>query len=93
MTTYTIARPKKLRGEIIAPGDKSVSHRAAMFNAIARGTAQVTNYAPGADCVATISVLRLLGVKIERYPSKKLGGDTSSSTAAATPACPNPLTC
>ncbi len=76
MTTYTIARPKKLRGELIAPGDKSVSHRASIFNAIARGAGQVTNYAPGEDCEATINVLRLLGVKIERYTSKGTGGDT-----------------
>jgi 3-phosphoshikimate 1-carboxyvinyltransferase len=65
MTTHTITRPRRLRGEVLAPGDKSVSHRAAMFNAIAHGTSRVTNYAPGNDCAATLNLLRMLGVEIE----------------------------
>lgn len=76
MSTHTVVRPKKLRGEVIAPGDKSVSHRAAMLNAIARGTATVTNYAPGNDCAATVNILSMLGVEIERTPAKGQGGDT-----------------
>ncbi|MSQ08909.1 MAG: 3-phosphoshikimate 1-carboxyvinyltransferase [Dehalococcoidia bacterium] len=76
MSTHTVVRPKKLRGEIIAPGDKSVSHRAAMLNAIAHGTATVTNYAPGNDCAATVNILRMLGIDIERTPAKGQGGDT-----------------
>ena len=39
----TVARPRALRGEIIAPGDKSVSHRAIMLNALSHtGTARIT---------------------------------------------------
>lgn len=61
-----VRRPKRLVGTITPPGDKSISHRAAIFNAIADGIAHVQNYGPGADCASTLGVLRGLGVAIER---------------------------
>jgi 3-phosphoshikimate 1-carboxyvinyltransferase len=48
------------------PGDKSVSHRAALFNALGDGRSQITNFSSGADCGSTLSCLRALGVGIER---------------------------
>lgn len=54
----------QLRGTIDVPGDKSISHRAVMFNAIAEGSAQITHFLPGADCLATITCLRAMGVQI-----------------------------
>lgn len=51
-----------LRGDITPPGDKSISHRAAMFNAIAEGQAVVQNFQHGADCMSTLRCLRHLGV-------------------------------
>jgi 3-phosphoshikimate 1-carboxyvinyltransferase len=72
----TIARPHLLRGEITAPGDKSISHRAVIFNAISHtGTAHVTNFSPGADCSSTVEILRSLGVEIQRIPGKNSIGD------------------
>ena len=65
----TVVSPRKLRGTIVAPGDKSISHRAAMFNAIADGVATVTNFSPGDDCSSTVAILRALGVEIERTAS------------------------
>ena len=38
-----------LRGEIIIPGDKSISHRAVMFGAISEGTTEITNFLQGQD--------------------------------------------
>jgi len=61
----TIHSLRRLRGSIEAPGDKSVSHRAAILNAIARGEAVVENFQGGGDCLATLRCLRALGVKIE----------------------------
>ena len=57
-----IRAPKKLRGSVNPPGDKSISHRAAMFNAIAEGSAVVENFLQGADCLATLRCLKHLGV-------------------------------
>ena len=73
----TIARPRSLRGEIIAPGDKSVSHRAIMFNALSNtGTARVTNFSLGADCTSTVEIMRALGVEITREAGAKGMGDS-----------------
>ncbi|WP_053368912.1 3-phosphoshikimate 1-carboxyvinyltransferase [Bacillus sp. FJAT-27245] len=54
-----------LSGEISIPGDKSISHRAVMFGAIAYGTTAVKNFLPGNDCLSTVSCFRKLGVNIE----------------------------
>lgn len=48
------------------PGDKSISHRAAMLAALAKGTSQIRNFSTSADCAATLSCLQALGVAIER---------------------------
>lgn len=73
----TVARPRSLRGEITAPGDKSVSHRAIMFNALSNtGTARVTNFSPGADCTSTVEIMRALGVEITRETGPSGMGDS-----------------
>lgn len=58
-----------LEGQTTAPGDKSISHRAAILNSVAAGTAEITNFCPGRDCLATIRCLRALGVRIGRTTS------------------------
>ena len=73
----SIARPRSLRGEIIAPGDKSVSHRAIMFNALSNtGTASIKNFSPGADCTSTVEIMRSLGVEITREDGHAGMGDS-----------------
>ncbi|GIN85670.1 3-phosphoshikimate 1-carboxyvinyltransferase [Heyndrickxia sporothermodurans] len=54
-----------LKGTIRVPGDKSISHRAIMFGAIANGVTTVLNFLNGDDCRSTIDCFRKLGVKIE----------------------------
>ncbi|MBM3946529.1 MAG: 3-phosphoshikimate 1-carboxyvinyltransferase, partial [SAR202 cluster bacterium] len=56
----------RLAGTVAPPGDKSISHRSAIFNAIAAGRATVLNYSPGGDCGSTLRCLRGLGVAIEQ---------------------------
>jgi len=56
----------RLEGEVVPPGDKSISHRAAILNSVAKGEAEIRNFAPGADCLSTVRCLRALGVKIVR---------------------------
>jgi 3-phosphoshikimate 1-carboxyvinyltransferase len=57
---------RRLHGAIAVPGDKSISHRYALFGGIARGTTSVTHLSPGADVAATVGCLRGLGVAIEQ---------------------------
>lgn len=60
----TIEPAKKLHGTIRVPGDKSISHRAAMLGTIARGTTVISNFLWADDCRSTLSCLRALGAEI-----------------------------
>jgi 3-phosphoshikimate 1-carboxyvinyltransferase len=55
------ARP--LRGRLRVPGDKSISHRALVFAALASGESKIGNLATGADVGATRRALEALGVR------------------------------
>ena len=68
--TRTIKSYPRLEGELILPGDKSISHRVAILNSLAKGKAEIDNFAPGRDCLATVRCLRALGVKIDRKGSR-----------------------
>ena len=54
----------RVAGSLRVPGDKSISHRALMFAALARGTSCVTAILDSADVRSTADVLRALGVSI-----------------------------
>jgi 3-phosphoshikimate 1-carboxyvinyltransferase len=54
-----------LRGDVRVPGDKSVSHRALMFSALAEGTSRIHGFLEGEDTRATAAVLVQLGARIE----------------------------
>jgi len=57
---------RRLEGEVVLPGDKSISHRAAILNSLASGEAEIGNFSPGRDCFSTVACLRALGVKIRQ---------------------------
>ena len=61
-----------LSGEATVPGDKSISHRAVMFGALAKGKTQITGFLRGADCLSTISCFRQLGISIEENADRIL---------------------
>jgi 3-phosphoshikimate 1-carboxyvinyltransferase len=64
--TRTIKPCPRLEGDVVPPGDKSISHRAVILNGLAKGEAEISNFATGRDCLATARCLRALGVKIGR---------------------------
>ena len=64
-----IERAPFFRGRFTLPGDKSISHRAAILGAMAEGKTLVRNYSPAADCASTLACLRGLGVGITRQES------------------------
>ncbi len=53
-----------LRGEARVPGDKSISHRAAIVGALSSGSWTIDGYSPSSDCVSTLQVLRGLGAGV-----------------------------
>lgn len=54
-----------LIGAVSVPGDKSISHRAVMLAALADGPSTIRNWLPAGDTLATLEVMRALGVVIE----------------------------
>lgn len=61
-----IAEPgAPLRGEVRVPGDKSVSHRAIMFAALADGVSRIDGFLEGEDTRATAAAFAAMGVRIE----------------------------
>ena len=65
----TINPAKRLFGEIVVPGDKSISHRAAILGSLASGVTDIRNFSPGKDCLSTLTCLKSLGVPISRKAS------------------------
>ena len=55
----------KLQGDITVPGDKSISHRAIMLGAIAKGITTVSGFLDGEDCLSTLRAFQSMGVRIE----------------------------
>lgn len=60
-----------LKGIIEIPSDKSISHRAAMFSALTKGTVKVSNFSKGADCRSTLGIIKHLGCDIH-FKSEKI---------------------
>ena len=56
------------------PGDKSISHRAALLNSIARGEAHVSNFCVGDDRASMLRCLRGLGARIRRHTACSVTG-------------------
>jgi len=56
---------QRLHGEVVAPPDKSISHRAALLGAMSAGTVRIANYLHAADTTSTLNALRQLGALVE----------------------------
>lgn len=68
--------PSKIRDATIAvPGDKSISHRALMLGAVARGQTEISGFLAGEDCLATLAAMRALGVSVHELGPTELTVD------------------
>ncbi len=67
MKIFVAGPAARIEGQIRVPGDKSISHRAVMLGAIARGRTEVRGFLPGADCLATLAAVEAMGVRTVRY--------------------------
>ena len=70
MSVKTIFKQNRLRGEVMIPGDKSISPRSIMFGSIALGKTEITGFLEGADCLSTIDCFRKMGIPISRDQHK-----------------------
>lgn len=70
---WMLSAGQALHGEIEIPGDKSVSHRAVMFAALADGVSRIDGFLEGEDTRATAAIFSQLGVRIETpSPSQRI---------------------
>ncbi len=68
----TIQPALTLRGEIVTPGDKSISHRSIMFGALAEGTTRVKGFLTGEDNLSTLKAFQAMGITIRQAAAGEL---------------------
>lgn len=68
--TRAVTPASSLQGVVRVPGDKSISHRYAIFAALADGVSRLAQYAPGQDCQSTLHCLEQLGVVVSRHDAR-----------------------
>ena len=61
---------KALKGEILMPGDKSISHRSIMCAALAEGDSVIRGFLKGEDCLATLNAFSKMGVNIDQHDNE-----------------------
>ena len=64
--SYHVAPGGRLSGRHRVPGDKSISHRAVMFAALAEGTSTITGFLDGEDCLCTLRAFEAMGATVAR---------------------------
>lgn len=72
MSLLRIRRSRGVDGDLRAPSDKSISHRAAIIGAIAEGETSVSGFLPAGDTLNTARALREMGVAIEGLGTEEL---------------------
>ncbi len=63
MSSLAVRKSPPLKGEIMVPGDKSVTHRAILFGGMAKGPTVIRGYLPSEDCLCTLTAMETMGVK------------------------------
>lgn len=65
MSDFRVTSISKLHAEFSVPGDKSMSHRAAILGGLSNGTCTVRNFLPSEDCLNTLKAMESLGANYE----------------------------
>lgn len=68
-----------LKGTIIIPPDKSISHRSVMFAALTGGKTEITNFSTGADCLSSLKIIQSLGCEAEFVNERCIKIDASNA--------------
>jgi len=69
----SVREAKSFGGEVSVPGDKSISHRAAMLASISNGRCKIEGFLPSEDCLSTLGAMRTLGVQIDILEEDSFG--------------------
>ena len=65
MTSLSFNGPGQFCGTYAPPGDKSISHRAILFGALAEGESFYDHFLEAEDCLNTLEAMRQMGVRIQ----------------------------
>ncbi len=66
MNSISSNKSSKLSGQILVPGDKSISHRALIIGSMLTGKVKIKNLLESDDVIATLEALKTLGIKINK---------------------------
>lgn len=58
-------KSESLKGGILIPPDKSISHRSAMLASLTGGIVEVRNFSLGGDCISSLNMIRALGCEVD----------------------------
>lgn len=84
--SVSIRRGEALRGAFTPPGDKSITHRAVLFGALAEGETRIVHPNPGEDCEASCAAAAALGARVDRQAdSVRVTGTGGALSAAREP--------
>jgi 3-phosphoshikimate 1-carboxyvinyltransferase len=75
MSQERVTPATRIDGEVVVPGDKSMSHRALILGALAKGRTYLGNLSPAADVGATMACLRACGVWVRDFPPARAALD------------------
>ena len=65
MATIKVRKLRHIPAEITVPGDKSISHRSAMFAGMAKGRTVISGFLPSEDCLCTVHAMEALGASVD----------------------------
>ncbi len=72
MADLSITPSPGVKGELVLPGDKSLSHRSVLFGAIAEGDTTITGFLTGEDTLHTAKAVQALGITVDGMGSSRL---------------------
>ena len=75
MTLERVSPAAAVDGEVTVPGDKSISHRALILGALAKGRTYIGNASPAADVLSTAACLRACGAWVRDFPPDRYALD------------------
>jgi 3-phosphoshikimate 1-carboxyvinyltransferase len=62
MKKSVASQRKGIRGKIVVPGDKSISHRSVLLGSIAEGMTEIEGFLMSEDCLRTVNCIQKLGI-------------------------------
>ena len=65
MSEFRVTALTSIDASFHVPGDKSMSHRAAILGGLSDGMCTIRNFLPSEDCVNTLNAMRALGAQVD----------------------------